>query len=69
MRQLLATDAGLRTIAEPFMQINQAMGTPAGRTAGAAYLKTFVESTKADGFVKQALARNGQADATVAPPG
>jgi polar amino acid transport system substrate-binding protein len=69
MQQLLATDPNLRMIPEPFMQINQAMGTPAGRTAGAAYLKAFVESIKADGFVKQALARNGQADATVAPPG
>jgi polar amino acid transport system substrate-binding protein len=56
-------------IPEPFMQINQAMGTPVGRTAGAAYLREFVESIKTDGFVKQALARNGQADATVAPPG
>jgi polar amino acid transport system substrate-binding protein len=69
MQQLLATDPGLRMIPEPFMQINQAMGTPVGRTAGAAYLREFVESIKADGFVKQALARNGQADATVAPPG
>jgi polar amino acid transport system substrate-binding protein len=69
MQQLLATDPGLRMIPKPFMQINQAMGTPAGRTAGAAYLKAFVENIKADGFVKQALARNGHADATVAPPG
>jgi polar amino acid transport system substrate-binding protein len=69
MQQLLATDPNLRMIPEPFMQINQAMGTPAGRTAGAAYLKAFVESIKADGFVEQALTRNGQADATVAPPG
>jgi polar amino acid transport system substrate-binding protein len=69
MHQLLATDPSLRMIPEPFMQINQAMGTPAGRTAGAAYLKAFVESIKADGFVKQALARNGEADAAVAPPG
>ena len=33
------------------MQINQAMGTPAGRTAAATYLKALVESIKADGFV------------------
>jgi len=32
-------------------------------------LKVFVESIKADGFVTKALARNGHADATVAPPG
>jgi hypothetical protein len=29
----------------------------------------FVESIKAEGFVAKALGRNGQADATVAPPG
>ncbi len=49
MQQLLATDPSLRMVAEPFMQINQAMGTPVGRTAGAAYLKAFVESIKANG--------------------
>jgi polar amino acid transport system substrate-binding protein len=69
MQQLAASDATLRMIPEPFMQINQAMGTPVGRTAGAAYLKAFVESIKSDGFVTKALARNGQVDAIVAPPG
>jgi polar amino acid transport system substrate-binding protein len=69
MHQLVATDPTLRMIPEPFMQINQAMGTPVGRTAGANYLTAFVESIKADGFVQKALERNGQADATVAPPG
>jgi polar amino acid transport system substrate-binding protein len=69
MQQLVARDPTLRMIPEPFMQINQAMGTPVGRTAGATYLKTFVESIKADGFVTKALARHGQADAAVAPRG
>jgi polar amino acid transport system substrate-binding protein len=69
MQQLVSSDPTLRMIPEPFMQINQAMGTPVGRTAGATYLKAFVESIKADGFVTKALVRNGQADATVAPPG
>ena len=69
MQQLVAADPTLRMIPEPFMQIDQAMGTPVGRTAGATYLKAFVESIKADGFVTKALARNGQPDATVAPPG
>ena len=68
MLQLIASDPTLRMIPEPFMQINQAMGTPAGRTAAGAYLKAFVESIKSDGFVAKALARNGQADASVAPP-
>jgi len=69
MQQLISSDPALRMIPEPFMQINQAMGTPAGRTAAATYLKAFVESIKADGFVAKALVRNGQPDATVAPPG
>jgi len=69
MQQLIATDATLRMISEPFMQIKQAMGTPLGRPVAAAYLKAFVESIKADGFVAKALVRNGQTDAAVAPPG
>jgi polar amino acid transport system substrate-binding protein len=69
LQQVVAQDSTLRVIAQPFMQIDQAMGTPADRTAAAAYLDAFVEDIKANGFVKQALLRNGQADATVAPPG
>lgn len=69
MQQLIGSDPNLRMIPEPFMAINQAMGTPIGRTAGSAYLDAFVENIKANGFVAQALARNGQADATVAPRG
>jgi polar amino acid transport system substrate-binding protein len=69
MQQLVAGDPTLRMIPAAFMQIDQAMGTPVGRPAGAAYLKDFVESIKSDGFVAKALARNGQTDASVAPPG
>ncbi len=50
-----------------FMAIEQAVGTPRGRAAGAAYLRTFVEEMKASGFVARALAESGQADAMVAP--
>jgi polar amino acid transport system substrate-binding protein len=50
-----------------FMEIQQAMGTPKGRTAGAAYLRAFVEEMKASGFVAEALKRSGQS-AAVAPP-
>ncbi len=49
-----------------FMEIQQAMGTPKGRLAGAAYLRAFVEEMKASGFVADALKRSGQT-ATVAP--
>ena len=58
----------VRPIDEPFMQINQAMGTPQTRgEAGKKYLKTFIEEMKASGFVTKALERSGQADAQVAP--
>jgi polar amino acid transport system substrate-binding protein len=68
MQQFAAGNQTVRMIPEAFMEINQAMCTPAGRDAASAYLTTFVESIKADGFVTKSLARNGQADATVAPP-
>jgi polar amino acid transport system substrate-binding protein len=50
------------------MVIEQAMGTPKGREAGARYLRKFVEEMKASGFVADALKNSGQADAAVAPP-
>ena len=50
-----------------FMVIEQAMGTPKGREAGAHYLREFVEEMKASGFVATGLERSGQGDATVAP--
>jgi polar amino acid transport system substrate-binding protein len=58
----------LRLLPGRFMVINQAMATPKGRTAGAAYLRSFVEDAKASGFVARALADSGQAAAVVAPP-
>lgn len=58
--------ADVRLIEEPFMQIEQAMGTPKGRLAGAAYLRSFIEEMKASGFVADALKRSGQS-AAVAP--
>jgi polar amino acid transport system substrate-binding protein len=50
-----------------FMEISQAMGTPKGRLAGAAYLRSFVEDVKASGFVAEAIKRSNQS-AAVAPP-
>jgi len=63
-----ATHPDTRLLPGRFMSIDQAMGTPKGRPAGAAFLHGFVETAKASGFVAQALARSGQGDATVAPP-
>jgi polar amino acid transport system substrate-binding protein len=52
-----------------FQEIRQAMGTPKGRLAAAAYLRIFVEEMKASGFVADALKRSNQPDAQVAPAG
>jgi polar amino acid transport system substrate-binding protein len=60
-------NAGLRVIDGRFMAIEQAMGTPKGREAGARFLCQFIEEMKASGFVADALARSGQVDAAVAP--
>lgn len=62
-----ATNPDMRVMPEHFMEINQAMGTPKGRLAGAAYLKTFIEEMKASGFVADAIKRSNQS-AAVAPP-
>lgn len=50
-----------------FMEIQQAMGTPKGRLAGAEYLRAFIEDVKQSGFVAEAIKRSGQS-AAVAPP-
>jgi polar amino acid transport system substrate-binding protein len=50
------------------MEIRQAVATTKNRMdATIAFLREFVETIKASGFVADALARSGQ-DATVAPP-
>lgn len=61
------TDPGMRVMPGRFMEIQQAMGTPQGRLAGARYLSSFVEDVKASGFVAEALKRSNQS-AVVAPP-
>ena len=60
------TNPNVRVMEGRFMEIQQAMGTPKGRTAGAAYLRAFVEDVKASGFVADALKRSNQS-AVVAP--
>lgn len=73
VRPTLEADArampGLRMLPGRFMAIEQAMGTPRGRDAGARWLAEFVEETKASGFVAESLARSGAVGATVAPAG
>jgi len=62
------TNPAVRVMDGRFMEIQQAMGTPHGRDAGAKYLRQFVEEMKASGFVADALKRSNQPDAAVAPP-
>jgi len=50
-----------------FMVIEQAMGVPKGRDAGARYLRAMIEELKASGFIASGLERSGQHDARVAP--
>jgi polar amino acid transport system substrate-binding protein len=66
--QFAAAHPGLRVMEDRFMAIAQAVGTPRGRQAGAAYLRSFVEEMKASGFVAHSLQASGQSSATVAPP-
>jgi polar amino acid transport system substrate-binding protein len=63
-----AVHSGLRVMPGRFMVIEQAIGTPRGRDAGAAYLRAFVEEMKASGFVAKGLKASGQTEATVAGP-
>ncbi len=74
VRQQLEADAkrvgGLRVLDGRFMVIRQAMGIPKSRGAqGAAWLSDFVERLKAEGFIADALRRNGIDGASVAPAG
>lgn len=72
VKQQLQADAkrlpGLRLLDGRFMVIQQAMGLPKGRDAGARYVAAFVEEMKASGFVAAALARHGIEGAAVAAP-
>jgi polar amino acid transport system substrate-binding protein len=59
----------VRLLPGSFQEIRQAVATPKGRgAAGTAYLRAFVETMKANGFVVEALMRSKQT-ASVAPPG
>jgi polar amino acid transport system substrate-binding protein len=61
-------ESGLRLVEPRFMEIRQAVATTKDRTdAAIVFLREFVETVKANGFVTDALARSGQ-EATVAPP-
>jgi polar amino acid transport system substrate-binding protein len=70
-QQLIAfasSQPDVRVMNGRFMVIEQAIGTPKGRDNVLEFLKSFVEDTKASGFIADALARSNQHDAAVAPP-
>jgi polar amino acid transport system substrate-binding protein len=58
---------GLRILPGRFMAINQAMGTPRSRDAGAKYLREFVEEMKRSGFIARAFSRHRIEGASMAP--
>lgn len=72
LRPRLVTDhanvAGSRILPGRFTAIQQAIGTPRTRAAGAAFLHAFVEEAKASGFVAQVIEQNGIKGVNVAPP-
>jgi polar amino acid transport system substrate-binding protein len=57
---------GSRLLPGRFMAIEQALGLPRGRTAGARYLREFIEDVKASGLVARALENAGVSGVTVA---
>ena len=68
LSRYVASHPGLRLVEPRFMEIRQAVATTKDRAdAAIAFLREFIETVKANGFVADALARSGQ-DATVAPP-
>jgi polar amino acid transport system substrate-binding protein len=59
---------GSRLLDGQFTAVQQAIGTPKSREAGARYLRAFVEEVKGSGFVADAIARHAVRGVSVAPP-
>ena len=58
---------GSRVLEGRFTAIQQAIGTPKGRDAGAQYLREFVEDVKASGLVAQTIEKHRVRGVSVAP--
>lgn len=58
---------GSRVIYGRFTAVQQAIGIPRGRVAGAKYLREFVEDIKASGLVAKTIDKNRVRGLTVAP--
>ena len=71
VRQFLVAHAAKlpasRVLDGRFMAIQQALGIPKGRAAGAQYLCEFIEDVKASGLVAQAIEKAGVGGVSVAP--
>ena len=58
---------GSRVLEGRFTAVQQAIGTPVGRDAGASYLREFVEDAKRSGLVARAIEEHGVRGVSVAP--
>jgi polar amino acid transport system substrate-binding protein len=71
LKPRLVSDAerlpGSRILEGQFTAVQQAIGTPRSREAGAKYLRGFVEDVKASGLVAKAIEENGVRGVSVAP--
>ncbi len=71
LRPRLLTDVqeipGTRIIDGKFMSVQQAIGTPKKNTAGAAWLRDFVEEAKASGLVARLIEKHKVRGLSVAP--
>lgn len=71
LKPRLVSDAerlpGSRILEGQFTAVQQAIGTPRSRAAGAKYLRGFVEDAKASGLVAKAIKGNGVRGVSVAP--
>jgi polar amino acid transport system substrate-binding protein len=71
LRPRLAKDVqklpGAQVLEGRFTAVQQAVGTPRARVAGAAFLAAFVEEAKASGLVARLIERHGVRGVNVAP--
>ncbi|HEY6720412.1 MAG TPA: ABC transporter substrate-binding protein [Burkholderiales bacterium] len=71
LKPRLVSDAaklpGSRVLEGRFSAVQQSIGSPQGRPAGAKYLREFAEDAKASGFVAKAIQRHAVPGVSVAP--
>jgi polar amino acid transport system substrate-binding protein len=58
---------GSRVLEGKFTAVQQAIGTPKGREAGAKYLREFAEDIRSSGVVARTIEKNGVRGVSVAP--